>query len=67
MPEFELDDIREYRQVRDRAQANLDKAVAIARRKGDSWEKIAQALGVSRPAAWERYHQQVEDSHPPTP
>jgi tellurite resistance protein len=65
MPEFELDDIREFRQQRDQAQASLDKAVAIARAKGDSWTRIAGALGVTVQSAWERYRR-VEEPHPPT-
>lgn len=55
MPDHELDDIRETRRERDRLDRQLRELVAIARGKGYSWEKIAQALGTSRPAAWERY------------
>jgi hypothetical protein len=65
MPEYELDDIREAREARDHAQAHLDKAVQIARAKGDSWTRIAGALGVTVQSAWERYRR-VEDLHPPT-
>jgi DNA-binding Lrp family transcriptional regulator len=61
MPEFELNDISELRHERDRFEALLTEAIRRARAKGDSWEKIAQRLGVSRPAAWERYRHQVEE------
>lgn len=30
-------------------------AVARARRQGDSWQKVADALGVTRQSAWEKY------------
>jgi hypothetical protein len=61
MPEYELDDIREAREARDHAQADLDKAVQIARDKGHSWTQIARSLGVTVQAAWERYRRQVEE------
>ncbi len=37
------------------ARAELDQAVAAARRDGQSWEAIGQALGVTRQGAWDRY------------
>jgi len=61
MGAYELNDIREFRDERDRADNDLDHAVARARAKGDSWEKIAQALGVTRQSAWERYGPKVEE------
>ena len=38
-----------------RADSNLNEAVAAARDAGDSWTAIAQALGMSRQAASERF------------
>lgn len=33
----------------------LDQAVAAARSAGATWQQIADAAGMSRPAAWERW------------
>lgn len=38
------------------ARAGLDEAVRRARRAGRSYADIAAVLGVSRQAAWERFH-----------
>jgi hypothetical protein len=61
MPEFELNDISELRHERDRFEALLTEAIRRARAKDDSWEKIAQRLGVSRQAAQQRYGPKVEE------
>jgi len=37
------------------AEANLDQAVAQARRAGASWASIGQTIGISRQAAHERW------------
>ncbi len=55
MGQYELDGIRECRQLRDEAEDRLDMAVAIARQKGDTWKAISQALGVTHQSAWEKY------------
>jgi isopropylmalate/homocitrate/citramalate synthase len=34
----------------------LDQAVAAARRVGATWQQIADAVGIARPSAWERWH-----------
>lgn len=60
MADHTLDDLREARENVEMAEAEVLELVQAARDLGYSWEKIAQALGVTRPAAWERYHQQVE-------
>lgn len=38
-----------------RARRNLDRAVTEARGAGLSWVQIAEVLGVSRQAVWERF------------
>jgi DNA-directed RNA polymerase sigma subunit (sigma70/sigma32) len=38
----------------------------IERRHRTTWEQVAQALGVSRQAAWERYRH-LEETPPPAP
>ena len=47
-------------------QAELDElrreTVRSARSDGASWEQIAQALGVSRQAAWEAFNRPVRDA-----
>ncbi|WP_099024342.1 hypothetical protein [Mycolicibacterium palauense] len=39
----------------DAAQAELNAAVAAARKAGDTWDAIGVALGVSRQAAYQRF------------
>src|SRR5262252_4310087 len=34
----------------------LQRMVDVLRRRGVSWERIGEALGVSRQAAWDRFH-----------
>lgn len=41
--------------------------VAAARRAGLSWDVIAQASGVSRPSAWRRWKDVVDDPRPTRP
>ncbi len=64
MPDYPLDDLREARHARDKAEALVTELVVEARRKGYSWERIAQILGVTRSGAWQRYGKDV-DPHPP--
>jgi hypothetical protein len=53
-----LEDVRLVRGLLDTAELN---AVSTARRHGVSWSSIAVAVGVTRQAAWEKWHDQ-EDS-----
>lgn len=39
----------------------LDQMVSDRRHAGWSWAKISEELGVSRQAAWERFHKEVSD------
>jgi len=50
--------IQEIRQTCDRTELNT---VRQARGVGLSWTEIATALGVTRQAAWERWHELDED------
>lgn len=62
MPDYLLDELAVFRRQRERIDAYITEVVTLARAKGYSWERIAQALGVARQNAWERYHQQVEEA-----
>lgn len=42
--------------ARDQLQIMIEHAVAEARDSGKTWQQIADALGVSKQYAWERYH-----------
>lgn len=55
----ELRRITAARTAAAKAGAELDAAVRAARAKGDSWEVIGAALGMSAQAAWKRF------GHPP--
>lgn len=46
------------------AEEQLVRAVADVRRTGASWATIGQALGVTRQAAWERFHHRIEVTEP---
>jgi hypothetical protein len=50
-----LDDIRALRHRADGLNTELNKAVARARCENYSWNRIADALGVTKQAAWERF------------
>lgn len=39
----------------------IRRQVRMARRRGHSWQEIADALGVSRQAAWEQFHAEAPD------
>jgi hypothetical protein len=56
-----LDELREARDEVDRAEDEVARLVSTARQLGYSWERIGQALGVTRPAAWERYHDRTDE------
>ena len=45
------------REVRGKVDRGEPKAVRMAREAGVSWTEIAASLGVSRQAAWERWHE----------
>lgn len=45
------------------AQGQMQAAVTILRRRGITWAKIAEALGVSRQSAWERYPSSRKNVH----
>lgn len=61
----ELEDITDLREVAHAAdalhagEARLREAVAVARLRGRSWNRIALALGVSRQAARQRFADRV--------
>jgi hypothetical protein len=42
------------------AQANLIAAVAATRELGWTWAKVGDALEITRQAAWERFHRQID-------
>lgn len=42
------------------ARAQLDRAIGAARTRGWSWAQVAETLGVSRQAAWERFHGKID-------
>ena len=42
------------------ARHQLRQAVRNARKRGRSWEEIGADLGISRQAAWERFHGEDE-------
>jgi hypothetical protein len=48
-----LDDVRLVRGLLDQAEVGVVRAARLA---GHSWSEIAAHLGVSRQAAWERWH-----------
>jgi hypothetical protein len=56
--DWQSDPLRVISGIREGAR-NLDeweqKAVAVAREQGRSWEEIGAACGVTRQAAWERF------------
>ncbi|MDP8928531.1 MAG: hypothetical protein M3O70_08165 [Actinomycetota bacterium] len=46
----------------ERAEAQLAEQVYLLRRYGgESWADIGRRLGVSKQAAWERFHEQCEE------
>lgn len=55
---YTLECIQEIRQKCDRTELNT---VRQARQTALSWTEIATALGVTRQAAWERWHELDED------
>jgi DNA-binding XRE family transcriptional regulator len=55
MADYPLEDLREARQERDRAEELVVELVGVCRGLGYTWERIASALGVTRQSAWERY------------
>ena len=61
MPDYPLDDLREALHSRDKADALVTELVVEAKRRGYSWEQIAQVLRVTRSAAWQRYGPKVEE------
>ncbi len=58
-----LEAVQEIRGKCDRTEL---KTVQEARRVGLSWTEIATSLGVTRQAAWERWHDLEEESSPMT-
>lgn len=48
--------LRLAREVRDLVEPMIENYVRVLRSWGDSWAVIAEHLGTSRQAAWERYH-----------
>ena len=42
--------------VRDQVEEFLHQWVAVARGRGHTWSLIGKTLGVSRQAAWQRFH-----------
>lgn len=56
-----LNALRSIRSIRQQLDDNEIAAVRGARAAGASWTEIAQALGVTRQAAWDRWHELDED------
>jgi hypothetical protein len=48
--------VRGHRDALAEHRTKLDQAVADARRRGATWQQIADAAGMTRPAAWERWN-----------
>lgn len=59
MTEREGQDLRDLDAAIRTARGELVNAVVARRRDGWSWQRIGDALGVSRQAAWERFHRDV--------
>jgi DNA-binding XRE family transcriptional regulator len=51
-----LKTIREAAELAQAAQGRIEQFVGIARRDGATWEQVASVLGVTRQAAWFKYH-----------
>ena len=51
-----LEYVRGHRDALAEHRTKLDQAVADARRRGATWQQIADAAGMTRPAAWERWN-----------
>lgn len=49
-------DLTEMLAVRDAFDAAIAEAVAGQRERGYSWREIGEALGITREAAWQRFH-----------
>jgi enamine deaminase RidA (YjgF/YER057c/UK114 family) len=52
-----LDRLRATDKATKDAAAALDGAVAEARAAGATWQQVADATGMARPSAWQRWHQ----------
>jgi DNA-directed RNA polymerase specialized sigma24 family protein len=50
-----IEEVADARKAALIAEANLRGVIALARSEGYSWQAIAEALGVSKQAAWERF------------
>jgi hypothetical protein len=50
-----LDHVPRIAAVADQVDANLRSWVAELRRRGVTWTRIGQALGITRQSAWERF------------
>lgn len=44
-----------------RGEETIAEVIGQARAAGLTWDEIAMALGVTRSAAWQKYHARVED------
>lgn len=59
LPTEPLDALREIARTADEFDSLKRSQVAAARRDGETWEAIAEALGVSRQSAWAYYSADV--------
>lgn len=56
--------LRDATAIRDAAGRVIERTVVSARIAGATWDEIADALGVSRQAAWERYRKVTDGADP---
>ncbi len=62
--EWRIDSLSEAAEVARTLEAKTVERVLWARGSGASWDEVAEALGVTRQAAWARFHRIPQAHHP---